>query len=418
MSGWRQALAVYASPRVAAMLPLGFAAGLPLLLVFGTLSAWLARLGVEKSAIGFFSWVGLAYSLKFLWAPLLDRFAPPLFGRWLGRRRGWLLLAQLGVAAGLWAIAQWRPEDGLWHLALLAFWVAFWSATQDAVVDALRIDSAPEALQGAMAANYQLGYRLGMIAAGAGALWIAGTYSWPGAYRAMALAMAVGLATTLAVGEPAPAARPARRFSLAALAEPFAEFFARHGRRAAALLALVALYRFSDVLLGIMANPFYIDLGFDEVQIAQVTKLYGLALTVLGAYAGGAAVVRWGVAWPLVLGALLGPGTNLLFAWLALRGPDLGALVAVVSADNFTAGFAGSALIAYASSLVNRAFSATQYAVMSSLFTLGGKFVGGFSGLVVDGFGYPAFFLCTALLGLPGLLLAIRLAPATRRGGG
>lgn len=412
--GWGEAAAVYARGPVAAMLFLGFSAGLPFLLVFSTLSAWLAEHGVSRSAIGFFSWVGLTYSIKVFWAPAVDRLPLPYLTRRLGRRRSWMLLAMAGIAAGLLGMAHTDPSRDLVLMALLALLVAFSSATQDVAIDAWRIEAAEETLQGAMAATYQLGYRIAILVSGGGALIVADRIPWPATYTLMAALTLVGMATALAIREPdrvpppAPApARGARAWFADAFVGPFADFFARHGRLAPAILAFVALFRVSDVLMGAMANPFYLDTGFTLTQIGAVVKFGGTAATIAGALAGGVLVARFGLFPPLVAAAVLLPLTNLLFAALAAIGPDLRMLAAAICADNFSAGLAGTAFIAYLSSLTSRAYTATQYALFSSLMTLPGKFLAGFSGVVVDAHGYAALFVGTAAAGAPAVLLAV-----------
>ncbi len=445
---WREVLHVYAEPATLRMLLLGFSAGLPLLLVLGTLSFWLREAGVARATIGFLSWIGLAYGLKWAWAPLVDRLPLPLLTRWLGRRRSWLLLAQCAIVAGLAGMAFTDPQASLTPLVLCALLVAFGSATQDIALDAYRIESASVERQAALAATYQTGYRLAMIWAGAGALWIAARASdglsgyqpqaWTVAYLVMAASMAVGIVTVLFAPEPAPGAgreslaaeralaaqlrargmseRRARLLAWlrGAVVGPFADFVQRYRWHAALLLALISVYRISDVVLGIMANPFYVDMGYTKDEVAAVSKVYGVIMTLTGAFIGGALALRMGVLRVLMLGAVLSAASNLLFAALALRGHDLLWLVVVISADNLSAGIASAAFIAYLSSLTSVAYTATQYALFSSIMLLLPKFIAGFSGVFVDAFGYVAFFCSTAALGVPVLLLvwlAGRLAP-------
>jgi PAT family beta-lactamase induction signal transducer AmpG len=415
------------------MLALGFSAGLPMLLVLGTLSFRLREAGIDRAAIGYLSWVGLAYGFKWVWAPLVDRVALPGLTRRLGRRRGWLLLAQLGVIAALVGMARADPRVALAPLVWCALAAAFASATQDIALDAYRIESAPTRAQPALAASYQAGYRLAMIWAGAGVLWLAAraqdvaegydNAAWRLAYLVMAASMAVGVITVLLSPEPGPLlpapapalARDARQWVRGVLIEPFADFLRRHRWHAALILALIAVYRISDVVMGIMANPFYVDMGYTKDEVAAVTKLYGVAMTLAGAFVGGALALRFGVMRILMLGALLSALTNLLFAWLAGHGHSLPALIAVVSADNLASGIASAAFVGYLSGLTNVSYSATQYALFSSLMLLLPKFLAGFSGNFVDAFGYAIFFTGTALLGLPVLLLV---ALASRAKGG
>ncbi len=428
--GWRDTVRVYLEPASLRMLTLGFAAGLPLLLVLGTLSFRLREAGVDRSTIGYLSWVGLAYGFKWAWAPLVDRVPLPGLTRWLGRRRSWLLLSQLGVAAGLVGMALADPRQSLAAVVWCALAVAFASATQDIALDAYRIESAPTREQPALAATYQTGYRLAMIWAGAGVLWLAAraqgaasgydNAAWQSAYLVMAASMVIGVLTVLLSPEPAPLplapARNAREWLRTALIEPFADFFRRYKWQAALILALIAVYRISDVVMGIMANPFYVDMGYTKDEVAAVTKVYGVVMTLLGAFVGGSLALRFGVMRILMLGALLSALTNLLFAWLAGYGHSVPALIAVVSADNLASGIASAAFVGYLSSLTNISYSATQYALFSSLMLLLPKFIAGFSGDYVNAFGYAGFFTSTALLGAPVLLL-VWLAMRARQGG-
>ncbi|KAF1023471.1 MAG: Protein AmpG [Paracidovorax wautersii] len=422
-AGWLASLKVYREPASLRMLLLGFSAGLPLLLVLSTLSFWLRKAGVDRATIGFLSWVGLVYAFKWCWAPLVDRLPIPLLTRALGRRRSWLILSQALVAVGLIGMAQSDPQRALEPLVWCALLVAFGSATQDIALDAYRIESASTDRQAALAASYQTGYRLGMIWAGAGALWVvsqtagaAGTalyqaapWSWAWAYLAMAASMLLGMAVTLCSPEPKPVELPPARNTAqwlrVALLQPFADFLGRYRWQAVLILALIATYRISDVVMGIMANPFYVDMGYTEGEVATVIKVYGIIMTLAGAFLGGAMAMRLGVMRVLMLGAVLSAATNLLFAWLATRGHDLQALIWVVSADNLSSGIASAAFIAYLSSLTNIQYSATQYALFSSIMLLLPKWVAGFSGVFVDAHGYVAFFSATALLGVPVLLL-------------
>ena len=417
---WLAAFHVYLEPASWRMLCLGFSAGLPLLLVLGTLSFRLREAGIDRSTIGFLSWVGLAYGFKWVWSPLVDRLPLPLLTHWLGRRRSWLLLAQATVVAGLIGMALLDPQVALEPVVWCALVVAFGSATQDIALDAFRIESADAQHQAALAATYQTGYRLAMIWAGAGVLWVAARASgtdemiyqhaaWQTAYLIMAASMGLGVLTVLLSPEPVPRelppARNAAEWLRGALIEPFAEFIRRYRWQAALILGLIAIYRISDVVMGIMANPFYVDMGYTKDEVAAVTKVFGVIMTLLGAFIGGVLSMRLGVMRILMLGAVLSAITNLLFAWLATRGHDLTALVWVISADNLASGIASAAFIAYLSSLTNVNYSATQYALFSSMMLLAPKWLAGFSGVYVDAHGYEAFFTSTALLGAPVLLL-------------
>ena len=401
---------------------LGFSGGLPFLLVFSTLTAWLAESGVEKGAIGFFAWVGITYSIKVLWAPVIDTLPLPLLHRLLGRRRAWMLAGQAGIASGLVLMALTGPQS-LWLLSLWALLVAFSSATQDVAIDAWRIEAAPETEQGAMSASYIFGYRVALLAGGAGALYLAEYLDWQSAYFIMAALMSVGACTVLLVAEPDGNAQPPgaapnaagamgllthlRVWFFQAVAGPFVDFFRRHGQMALVILCFIAVFRLSDITMGIMANPFYLDLGFSKTDIANVAKVFGFFMTIFGSFLCGVLVVKWGLFLPLLIGAVAVSVTNLFFVGLAGMPPEVKYLALVISADNVSGGFAATAFVAYLSSLTNRVYTATQYALFSSLMTLPGKFVSGFSGLVVTGFGYPVFFLISAALGLPAIALAV-----------
>ncbi len=447
---WRDTFKVYLEAPTLRMLLLGFSAGLPLLLVLGTLSFWLREAGIDRTTIGYLSWVGLAYGFKWVWAPLVDRMPIPLLTRWLGRRRSWLLLAQIAIMVGLVAMSFNDPQVALQPVIWGALAVAFGSATQDIALDAYRIESANTERQAALAAAYQTGYRLAMIWAGAGVLWIAARAevvplgpavvqgaqaaapvaaqigqitqaaavaakavyqhsAWQTAYLVMAASMLLGVVTVLLSPEPArraiPPAKNAVDWLQGALVEPFADFIRRYRWQAALILALIAVYRISDVVMGIMANPFYVDMGYTKDEVAAVTKIYGVIMTLVGAFIGGVLSMRFGVMRILMLGAILSAASNLLFSWLAAHGHDVTALIFVISADNLSSGIASAAFIAYLSSLTNVNYSATQYALFSSMMLLLPKFLAGFSGRYVDAFGYGHFFTATALLGLPVLLL-------------
>jgi len=416
---------MYTEPASLRMLSLGFSAGLPLLLVFGTLSFWLREAGIDRTTIGFLSWVGLAYAFKWAWSPLVDRLPIPWLTARLGRRRSWLLAAQGLIMAGLVGMALTDPQVALAPVVWCAVAVAIGSATQDIALDAFRIESGDADHQAALAAIYQTGYRLAMIWAGAGALWIAARAQdatavvgvapayqhgpWQVAYLVMACSMLPGVLTVLFSQEPVPAplapSKGLAQWLHGALVAPFADFIGRYRWQAALILALIATYRISDVVMGIMANPFYVDMGFSKDEVAAVSKVYGVVMTLVGAVIGGALALRMGVMRVLMLGAALSAASNLLFAWLSTRGHDVTALVWVVSADNLAGGLATTAFMAYMASLTNVQYSATQYAMFSSMMLLLPKFVAGFSGKYVDAFGYADFFNATAWLGVPVLLL-------------
>ena len=432
---WSEAWLAYRQPRVLGMIFLGFSAGLPFLLVFSTLSAWLTDAGLSRTLIGYFSWIGITYSIKVFWAPVIDRLPLPYLTALLGKRRSWMLVAQIGIAMGLVGMASADVQRETTQVALFALVVAFCSATQDVTIDAYRIEAVDKRLQGAMAATYVFGYRLALLAAGAGAFYLAAFSSWPVAYLGMASLMLIGMVATLVVSEPDRSVSTATRelevrveslvgirnprqgrwsrltawFSDAVIS-PFVEFFNRNGRSALVILLLIGLYKVSDITMGVMANPFYLDLGFSKIQIADVTKIFGFFMTIAGAALGGLLVVRYGIMRPLLLGAVMVALTNLLFALLAVTPADLRLLALVVSADNLSGGIATSVFVAYLSSLTNSAYTATQYALFSSLMTLPAKLLGGFSGVIVDGYGYLWFFVYAAATGIPAILLVLFLS--------
>ena len=497
LHSWRHSLQSFGHPRVITMLFLGFSAGLPLLLIFSSLSLWLREAGVERATVTFFSWAALGYSFKFVWAPLVDALPVPLLTWRLGRRRGWMLLAQGSIITAIAGMALTDPAGGhLPLMALAAVLLGFSSATQDIVIDAYRIESADVSLQALMSSTYVAGYRIGMLVSGAGALFLASAFgsakgaydyqAWQSAYLIMAATMSVGVLTTLVIAEPPTRAIriPSRStgdyagflfmfiaavtgfilvfyYSAGLAAElsrtlagvlgaeagarllvealrlaagvatawliatftirsgvvsrdmmqdtyvtPLKDFFRRYGLKSALLLlVLVGVYRISDIVLGVIANVFYQDVGFTKPEIAGVVKTFGLFMTIAGGFLGGLLSVRYGVVRILLLGALLSAATNLLFIALAAVGHDLSMLYLVISVDNLSAGLAGAAFVAFLSSLTNIRFTAMQYAIFSSLMTLFPKILGGYSGTIVDSLGYPYFFMLTALLGLPVLVL-------------
>jgi PAT family beta-lactamase induction signal transducer AmpG len=399
---------------------LGFSAGLPLLLVLGTLGFWLREAGIDRSTIGYLSWIGLIYGFKWVWAPLVDRLTLPFLSNLLGRRKAWLLIAQILVMTGLVGMSISDPSKQVNAVACFAVLVAFGSATQDIALDAFRIESADTKMQGVLAAAYQTGYRFAMIWAGAGVLWIAARaqqtpdnvydhYGWQVAYLCMAASMLVGVITVLFSNEkqyvPQMQVHSIKQWIQVAFLEPFADFLKRYQWHAVLILALIAVYRISDVVMGIMANPFYVDMGYTKDEVASVTKVFGVIMTLLGAFIGGGLTVRFGIYRILMLGAILSATSNLLFAWLATQGHDLTGLIFVISADNLSSGIASAAFIAYLSSLTNISYSATQYALFSSMMLLIPKWMAGFSGVYVDHFGYSTFFISTAIIGLPVLIL-------------
>ena len=427
---WLTGLRVYFQRQVLAIFVLGFSSGLPLMLVFGVLSFWLREADVSRADIGYFSWVAMAYAIKWLWSPLADHLKIPLLHRKLGRRRSWLLTSQILVTVAICSIALTDPQQNLALMAALAVLLAFASATQDINVDAFRIESAAIEMQAALAAAYLTGYRLAMILASAGTLWLAALFSdgqgydlagWQHAYLVMGLCMVPGIITTLLSKEPVSALTPQQRtrgsvlqrltaWLKQAVVAPFIDFFNRYKWHALLILALIACYRLTDVVMGVMANAFYVDMGYSKEEVASVSKVFGVIMTLVGAALGGILINQFGIIKVLFAGAILSAATNLLFSALSQVGYDLMWLTLVISADNLSAGIATSAFIAYLSSLVNLAFTATQYAMFSSLMLLLPKFIGGFSGQWVDQLGYSNFFIMTATMGIPALVLIIVLA--------
>ena len=488
-------------PAVVKMLFFGFAAGLPILLIFSSLSLWLREAGLQRSAVTVFSWAALGYSFKFIWAPLVDRLSVPILTSWLGRRRSWILLAQTAIIAAIIWMAMIDPvtaQDQLFWMACAAVLLGFSSATQDIVIDAYRIESGSVDLQAMMSATYIAGYRIGMLVAGAGTLYLAswmGTSSeeylysaWRNAYLIMALCMLIGVATTLIVSEPEVSSRPVkdasnsdnlslfllflfcvvgfifgytltsdfsseakatfsemfnnkalsgvlvefgrllfslalaiaialvlmkfrivnRQVAVASYYEPIAEFFGRYpAKLAIAILALICLYRISDIVLGVVSNVFYQDLGFNKSQIAGAVKSFGLFMTIFGGFLGGYLSIRFGVLKVLLLGGLLACTTNLAFYLMAGGAPNINILYAVVAIDNLSAGLASAAFVAFLSALTNISFTAVQFAIFTSIMTLLPKILGGYSGSIVDQMGYPWFFMFTVIIGIPALLIIL-----------
>ncbi len=395
---------------LALMLALSYGAGLPFLLVFSTQSARLTEAGVPIQSIGLISWVALCYSLKFLWSPLVDRIDLPVLARVLGRRRAWLVAAQFGVVAGLLGLAFGDPARSLaWIIASSAF-TAFAGATQDIVVDGWRIDASPIERQGIMAATYQLGYRLALLTAGAGAFYLAQFFGWRSAYITMAALMSVGMAAAMAsprLPDRIRSPEGRRRALQTSFVEPVVDLVRRYGFWLVAILALIALYRLPDFLTGVMANPLYIILGFQKAEIATITKLWGIWIGIGGAFAGGIAIARLGLMPSLLIGGVAASASHLALALLAASGKRMDLLALSVSVESFAGSFAGTALIAYMSSLVSPAMAASQYALLSSLYALPGKIIGGLSGYAVASYGFATFFAATSMIGLPVAALCL-----------
>jgi PAT family beta-lactamase induction signal transducer AmpG len=429
----REVMASLRQPKVAVMLGLGFSSGLPFFLSGNTLGYWLRDAGTTLAAIGFLSWVGLAYSLKFLWAPIIDRVDAPGFG-WLGRRRGWLIVSQLLVAFGLLGIAAAGLKAGLVVLGVLALVVAFSSSTQDIVVDAWRIEAAADSDElGLLSSAYQLGYRGALLISDALILIMANHWGWPLSYATMAALMAVGVCASLVAVEPlrAKAVFEAKavtaplssvRGFVDAVVGPFTEFFRVYGWLAVLMLAMISFYQLPEFVMGPMANPFYHDLGLSKDAVGAVRASIGLVASLAGIAAGGFSALRFGYLKTLIAGVIIKILVIANFATLAYWGPDIRVFGAVMFADNFGVGFAGVALVTYMSSLTSLGYTATQYALLSSAYTYVGKFAKGFSGVMVERLSvgrtlldaYGLFFVGAGLLGLPALVLCIFLARATR----
>ncbi len=410
---------VYLQPAVIRLFFLGFASGLPILLVFSSLSVWLREAGVERATIGFFSWVSLAYAFKWAWAPATDRVDFPVLTKLLGKRKSWLLVVQLGLVLSICFMAFVNPQENLYLMSIAALLVAFFSASQDIVIDAFRIESGTEEQQAAMAATYQIGYRLAMIFASAGALLMADFFqqglgydllSWRYTYLIMAAVMLTAIATTLLSPEPDTQAVKSsvekQNTSVFykikyAFIEPVIDLLSRYKWQAITLIVLICTYRIADIVLGVMSNVFYIDMGYSKTEIGTASKVYGLLMTLAGALISGALVNRYGVLKILLLGAVMSALTNFFFITLSQSEHSLPLLYAVISIDNLSAGIAATSFIAFMSMLANKEFTATQYAWLSSAMLLFPKMLGGFSGVWLEELGYSQFFTMTALMGVP-----------------
>lgn len=424
-----EVLAELRRPKVAVMLAMGFGSGLPFLLTGNTFGYWLREEGTSLKAIGFLSWVGLAYSFKYLWAPLIDRIDAPILGLWFGRRRSWMIFAQILVALGLLAMAVTGPGAGLALVGAFALVVAFSSATQDIVVDAWRIEAADDSEElGLLSSAYQLGYRAALLATDALILASAQHFGWNVSYGLAAAAMTIALFASFKAMEPAqaesvlagmaPLWTPRGLFD--AVIGPFIAFFKAHRELGVLMLLAIALYRIPDFLMGPMANPYYHDLGLTKDMVAIVRGTTGLAAALVGIAAGGFSAIRLGFFPTLIIGAVLQPIAVAAFAILAFTGGDWLVFNAVMAGDNFAMAYAGVALVSYMSSLTGLGYTATQYALLSSTYAILGKFLKGFSGAVVEGLtpthglmpSYALFFVGAGLVGVPALILFLILARA------
>ena len=416
MRDWLLAARVYLEPRVLVVLLLGFASGLPLLLTLSTLTFWLAEAKVDLASIGLFALVGLPYTWKFLWSPIIDRVPLPVLSRLFGRRRGWLLLVQCLLAAAIVALGASDPERGLVRIAVFATLVAFLSASQDIIIDAYRVELLDERQQGAGAAAIVIGYRLAMLLAGAGALVIAEFAGWFWAYASMAACLGLGIGTILLAPEPgagaaATAVRAAdgpAQWLKQAVVEPFADFFRRNGLSTALLILLfIMLYKLGDALLGTMTNPFYVDLGFTKPEVATIVKGYGLVATLLGGFLGGMVVNRRGIVAALWICGIIQMASNLIFVVQAWIGNDLAMLAVTISVENLAGGMGTAAFVAYLSSLCNLSYTATQYALLSSFMAQARTTLSAGGGFLAESMDWVGFFLTTTAAAIPGLLLLL-----------
>jgi MFS transporter, PAT family, beta-lactamase induction signal transducer AmpG len=407
MKRWRDAIAVYSDRRLLVILLMGFASGLPLLLTLSTLTFWLAKVGVDRTTIGLFASVGIPYSFKFAWAPLLDQIRPPF----LGRRRGWAIIIQLCLAASIVAMGFTDPSVNAWWTAVAAIVVAFFSASQDIVIDAYRIEILPEEEQGAGAAATQIGYRFGLLAAGAGALAASDFIAWHWVFIMLAALVGVGMFAFLIAPEPEVAETPRREnfqdWILRSVVAPFTDFIERRGWAVIVILLFVLCYKVGEAISGTMATPFYVDLGFTGVEIAAVSKVFGIIATLVGTLAGGLVVARFGIMRALLLGGILQALGILLFAVLAVKGHDMFWLTVAIGGDNFVSGLGSAAFVAYLSALCSPAFTATQYALLTSFMAVGRTLLSSGSGWLSQQLGWTDFFIVSTGLAIPGLVLLI-----------
>lgn len=410
---WGEALTIFFTWRQAIIFFMGFASGLPLLLTLSTLSYWLSTVGVDKTTIGLFTLVGIPYTFKFVWSPIIDQVRLPLLGR-LGRRKSWLLLIQPILAAAIFLMGLSDPATNPWLTAALALVVAFFSASQDIVIDAYRIEILKPEEQGAGAGSTQVGYRFGLLLAGAGAFALSDFFVWPIVFAALAIAMLVCAAFTLFIPEPivasgnATARRSYRDWLKQAFLDPFADFLRRPGWLL--ILLFILLYKYGDAFGGAMANPFYVELGFTGVELAAISKVYGIIASLAGGILGGIIVARFGIFRTLLVGGVLQAVTNLLFSYLALKGHDLLWLGIAITADNLSGGVAAAAFVAYLSGLCNVAYTATQYALLTSFMSAGRTFLSAGSGWVADHTDWVTFWGLTAFMAIPALLLLLWIA--------
>lgn len=417
MPAWLTSLSVYREPRLLAVLFMGFSSGLPLALTFGTLSFWLAEIGVSRTDIGLFALIGISYSFKFVWSPIIDRLPLGAITRRLGRRRGWALAIQIPLALAILALGLSDPKTAPFLTAFFAVIVAFLSASQDIVIDAYRIELLKPEEQGAGAAATQWGYRCGMIVSSAGALYAAHFGGWHIAYAIMAGLMLVGMAAVWLTPEPAGSAKAmaplpgttSRARAVAwinsAVIAPFADFMTRPGW--IGILVFVVLYKFGDALAGVMANPFYVSMGFDKIEVANISKIFGVAATMAGIGVGGLMVMRMGLYRALFVCGIFQMLSNLMYAIQAVVGHDVWMLTLTIGVENFAGGLGSAAFVAYLSGLCNIAYTATQYALLSSFATVGRTTLSAAGGWLADQLDWVLFFSITTLAALPGLLMIL-----------
>jgi len=415
MVSWKNSLLGYFQPRLFVVLFLGFCAGLPYGMLIDPLNFWLSESGINRTTIGLLSWITLTYSFKAAWSPFIDRFRLPIFSNLLGQRRSWLIFSQILIAFALLGMASSNPNESLGILVIFALTVGFFSATQDICIDAMRIELVDERELGEATAMYQGGWRVAFMISQVATFFIASFFDWSTAYAAAAfLMLAIALFTVKKVPEPTRVLKdyisiinePALWFKESYL-EPFGDLSKRLKGQLFFIILLVVTYRFSDIVLGPMAMPFYNETGFTKEEVAIITNAFGIMVTLLGAFAGGLFIYRFNIIKTLLTGAILVCLTNLAFAVLDIIGHDLMALTVTIALDNFSQGLAGTALIAYLSSLTNQNFTATQYALLFLLATVPAKFLAGGSGLIVDLVGYFNFFIYAACMGLPAILLSL-----------
>jgi PAT family beta-lactamase induction signal transducer AmpG len=427
MNSWFSSARIYADKRILIILLLGFSSGLPLLLVFSTLSIWLKLEEVSLTAIGLFSLVRTPYTFKFLWAPVIDKVELPVLTKWLGRRRGWALVTQFALMASIFALAATNPAEDPWITAIFAIFVAFSSASQDIVIDAYRVEILSDDEQGAGAGAIVLGYRMGMLSAGAGSLWLASALSWQQVYSVMGGLVLIGILAVFLANEPeiktiqqdkeADKARMVLYLNKGipiwiakllvwaneGIVAPFKDFMTRSGWVCA--LAFIVLYKLGESYLGVMAGPFYVAIGFSTAEIANVTKLFGLGAIIVGGLLGGIMVNQLGIFKSLMICGILQIGGTLMFALQAKVGHSIPMLMVTITAENVTSGMATSAFVAYLSSLCNQAYTATQYALLSGLTAFSRDVLSASAGWAAEQVDWVGFFLISSIAAIPGLLV-------------